>query len=120
MARTRLRTMSAYFDVLLTEEEYEPFKRLEGLTREECHDKFKLKSGEGANMVVKINDKWELHMTQLVSSHEHLITSTYGTLHDTEQDRWIDCYEPDYTILGEYYFTVDNIELYINVALDKK
>lgn len=120
MAKSSFRTMSVHFDVLLTEEEYEPFRRLEGLTGEECYDKFGLKREESVSMVVKIHDRWELHMAQSVPYQEDLTTSAYGTLHDIEQDRWVDCYEPDDTILGEYCFIVDDIEFYINVLLDKK
>ena len=58
-------------------------------------------------------------MAQSVPYQEDLTTSAYGTLHDIKQDRWVDCFEPDETILGEYCFIVDDIEFYINVLLDK-
>ena len=119
MAKSSFKTMSVHFEVRITEEEYEPFRRLEGLTGEECYDKFGLKREESVSMVVKIHDRWELHMAQSVPYQEGLTTSAYGTLHDIEQDRWVDCFEPDETILGEYCFIVDDIEFYVNVLLDK-
>lgn len=117
MAKAGFRTMAVYFDVLLTQEEYEPFKRLEGLTGAECYDKFGLKREENVSMAIQIHDRWELHISQTVPYQEDLTTSAYATLHDLEEDRWIDCLEPDETVLGEYCFIVDEVEFHVNVAV---
>lgn len=117
MAKAAFRTMAVYFDVLLTQEEYEPFKRLEGLTGVECYDKFGLKREENVSMAIQIHDRWELHISQTVPYQEDLTTSAYATLHDLEEDRWIDCLEPDDTVLGEYCFIVDEVEFHVNVAV---
>lgn len=117
MAKASFRTMAVQFDVLLTQEEYEPFKRLEGLTCTECYDKFGLRKEESVSLSIQIHDRWELHISQTVPYHENSTTSAYATLHDLEKNRWIDCLEPDDTVLGEYCFIVDGVEFHVNVAV---
>lgn len=112
----KVNNKETHFEVILTQVEYEPFKRLEGLTGTECYDRFGLKREESVSIVVKINDTLELHLAQSIPYQEDSTTSAYGTLHDIEKDLWVDCLDPDDTILGEYCFVADDEEITIIVS----
>lgn len=116
----KVNNKETHFEVILTEAEYEPFKRLEGLTGAECYNRFGLKREESVSLVVKIDDTLELHLAQSIPYQEDMTTSTYGTLYDNEKDLWVDCLDPDDTILGEYCFVADDEEITIIVTIESE
>lgn len=117
MAEIKITHTSTRYEVVLTEEEYAPFKRIEHLDGQQCYDRYGLRRDDVVLQDITLSDRYDFRIVAVVpDSEEERYVDVSGSLHDKILDRWYDVPEPDSTALGEYYFDLgDNKEIYVMV-----
>lgn len=117
MAEIKLTHKSMRYEVVLTEEEYAPFKQIEGLDGQQCYEEYGLRRDDVITQTITLDDTYNFIIVAVVpDSEEDRYVDVSGTLHDKVLDKWYDVLEPDSTALGEYYFDLgDNKEMYVMV-----
>ena len=104
--------------VSITKEQYKPYQKLENLTAKQCYDKYGLKECEGVSNNFYFGDRFMITLDQNIPYQEEFTTQAYASLYDGLTDTWYDCPECDDTILGEWYFILnDDEEIYVDIKI---
>lgn len=102
------------FEIEIDKPSYSRFKEFEGLKGKDCFDKG-MRKGDTISLTLPLTKRYNVILSQTVPNSEDAWVYATATLHDLVLDRYIDTFEVDDTIQGEWHFQTNDDEISINI-----